>query len=209
MKGAAGKSILVCGSSNTADQMLANAINEALGNYGSTINVDEGLMTKKGVDADVNALIDELNSGRVKAILVNGCNPVYSHPRGEEIKAGIAKAELSVSFALNRDETAAACGYLCPDNHYLESWNDHMPKAGQYSLTQPVIRPLYNTRQMQESLLKWGGNDADFYSYMMSNWEENIHGGFMTEGATFSEFFNTALFNGYVSSNAPERQKSC
>lgn len=202
LKAAAGKSILVCGSSNTADQMVANAINDALGNVGSTINIENGLMTKKGIDSEVNTLIDELKAGSVQAILINGCNPAYSHARADEFKAGLAKAELSVSFGINRDETAEACGYLCPDNHYLESWNDHMPKAGSYSLTQPVIQPLYNTRQFQESLLKWSGNDADFYTYMKTNWEENIHGGFMTEGATFSEFFNTALFNGYVASNS-------
>jgi hypothetical protein len=61
--------------------------------------------------------------------------------------------KLSVSFADRLDETATNAGYLAPDNNYLESWNDALPKAGHYSLTQPTIHPLFDTRQFQESLL--------------------------------------------------------
>ncbi len=61
------------------------------------------------------------------------------------------------------DETGALCQYAAPDSHWLESWNDYEPKRGFLSLAQPVITPLFSTRQGQESLLRWAGNNTTYY----------------------------------------------
>ena len=84
-----------------------------------------------------------------------GTNPVFNH--NKEWSAAIAKAKLSISFASTKDETAAVCQYVAPDNHFLESWSDSEPIKGCIHFTQPTIAPVFNTRQAQESLLNWAG----------------------------------------------------
>jgi MoCo/4Fe-4S cofactor protein with predicted Tat translocation signal len=192
---ARGKGIVVSGSNDPAIQTVVNAINNMLGNYGSTIDIAKPLYVKGGVDAEMDALVADMNSGKVGALLIHGVNPSYSYAGAEQFNAGLAKVGLTVSFADRLDETAANVTYLAPDNHYLESWNDAEPRKGSYSLTQPTIQPLFDTRQFQESLLTWAGNDSDFYSYMQTVWSD-IHSSSSNAGLLFSDFFNTALFNG-------------
>ena len=66
---------------------------------------------------------------------------------------------LKVSLSEYADETAVCCQYVCPNHNYLESWNDFEAINGHVSLQQPTIRPLYNTRQAQESFLVWSGQN--------------------------------------------------
>ncbi|MDP6909033.1 MAG: 4Fe-4S dicluster domain-containing protein, partial [Flavobacteriales bacterium] len=144
-----------------------------------------------------------MNEGNVDALLILCVNPSYSYSKAADFDSGLGKVGLTVSFSGKADETAGNTTYLCPDNHYLESWNDAMPRTGYYGLTQPTIETLFDTRQFQESLLKWSGNDSDFYSYIKSNWAD-IHAESADVGLIFSNFFNTALFNGVFESNAAE-----
>ena len=61
--------------------------------------------------------------------------------------------------------------------HYLESWGDVEIKKGHYSLIQPTIQPLFNTRQLEDSLLTWMGSESTYYDYMKNNWQANLLGG--------------------------------
>jgi len=169
-----GKSVVVCGINNTAIQNLVNGINSLLGNYGTTIDLDNHCNLRKGNDAEVAALIDEMSKGEVAALFIYGCNPVYTLPNGAKFGEALKKVSLSVTFAPRMGETASLCQYICPDHHPLESWNDAEPKAGAYSLTQPTIAPLFSTRQFAESLLVWSGNATSYRDFLMKNWSENI-----------------------------------
>jgi molybdopterin-containing oxidoreductase family iron-sulfur binding subunit len=170
-----GNSLIISGSNDTNTQVLVNAINNLLGNYGTTILLDNTLNTHQGIDADFENLISELKNKTVAGVLCWGANPVYNHPKGQELKELISGAELSVSFSDRIDETTAACHWVCPEPHYLESWNDAEPKTGIYSLTQPCISKLFDSRQMQESLMLWAGFEApNYYEFIKSNWKENF-----------------------------------
>jgi anaerobic selenocysteine-containing dehydrogenase len=81
-------------------------------------------------------------------------NPVYDWPGGH-FEDLMKQVGLSVGHGLYRDETLSVCEIALPSSHNLESWNDAMAHAGVESLCQPVIRPLYESRQEAESLLKW------------------------------------------------------
>jgi len=197
---AKGKGIVVSNSNDAGVQAVVNAINNLLGNYGTTLNMANPLYIKGGVDAEMNQLVADMKGGKVGALLIHGVNPSYSYGNAADFNAGLAKVGLTVSFGDRLDETAAAgVTYLAPDNHYLESWNDSEAQAGSYSLTQPTIQPLFDTRQFQESLLKWSGNDSDYYSYIKANWA-GIHTSSPDAGLLFNDFFNTALFNGVFES---------
>ena len=51
-----------------------------------------------------------------------------------------------------RDETAAVAHLLLPTHHPLESWRDSAPRAGIYGLGQPVMQPVYPSRQLHDIL---------------------------------------------------------
>jgi hypothetical protein len=50
--------------------------------------------------------------------------------------------------------------------HYLEAWNDLSLVKGTYSLTQPTIRPLFNTKQFQDVLMSLNRLQVLFYDYI-------------------------------------------
>lgn len=195
LKATAGESIVVCGSNDKNVQILVNAINNLLGNYGKTIDLVRHSNTKGGNDAELLKLIKEMNAGEVDALFIYGVDPVFT--LGDEFKSALAKVKLSVSFASKMDETAALCKFVCPDNHALESWNDAKPVPGHYSLAQPTISKLFNTRQAQESFLTWKGNSTSYYDYLKAYWEKNIFNQ-QTSQLFFTDFWNKALHDGVV-----------
>ena len=115
---------------------------------------------RQGDDARMAALVNDMNNGTVGAVIFYNANPVFNHPLGAKVKSGIAKVPLTISLNDRLDETGSLCQYAAPDSHWLESWNDFEPKRGYLSLAQPAITPLFATRQAQESLLHWAGNNT-------------------------------------------------
>jgi len=197
---ARGKSVVLAGSNDEGVQVLVNSINSMLGNYGSTIDLAGHTYFKQGDDAAVAKLVADMNAGGVGALLIHGVNPAYSLPNAAAFKSGVAKVGLAVSFSSHADETASLCGWVCPDHHYLESWNDFMPKPGSYALSQPTIRPLFKTRQWQESLLAWSGSSSSYYDFIRSTWQTAM----ATNAAAmpFEDSWNTSVHNGVYTANS-------
>src|SRR5690606_10968950 len=82
----------------------------------------------------------------------------------------------------------------------LESWGDVEIKKGHYALTQPTIRPLFNTRQFQEALLKWNGNGSSYHDYIKETWESSILG-----GGSFNQALHDGIFvSGGIAAKANE-----
>ncbi|TAE45095.1 MAG: 4Fe-4S dicluster domain-containing protein [Cytophagales bacterium] len=194
---AKGESLVVSGSNDTNAQILVAAINNELGNYSATIDITTPLNTYQGNEKQVNDLIDDIKSGGVDAIIFYGVNPVYDHPRGEELKAALSKVGLKISFASQPDETTDLCDFVCPDNHYLESWGDAEPRKGHYSLTQPTITPIFSTRQAQESLLIWSGSDKPYYDYLRTFLSKDLFKK-QTKYKGFDNFFTGILHDGVL-----------
>ena len=172
---AKGKALVVCGSNDVSTQILVNAINSLLGSYGSTIDLTNPSNQFAGNDAEFVEFINEMKRGEVDAVFFLNSNPAYSAVNTKEFTDALAKVKLRVSFADRQDETAALCQVNAPANHYLESWGDSNPVSGYYTLVQPTINPVYNTRMAEESLLTW--SDAavkEYYQYVRSNWEKTV-----------------------------------
>ena len=158
LKSSGKDSLVVSGSSDKNVQIIVNAINEKLGAYSSTINLNNPVNAFNGNDKEVSALVQEVIGGKgIDALLIFGVNPVYSLPNGEEFGEGLSNVGLTVSFSGYEDETSSRCQYICPDHHYLEGWNDYNPKKNHYALAQPVIRPLFDTQSVSETLAVWAG----------------------------------------------------
>ncbi|MEO6541955.1 MAG: TAT-variant-translocated molybdopterin oxidoreductase, partial [Ferruginibacter sp.] len=149
-----GEGLVVCGSNDVNVQLIVNAINEQIGANGKTINWGITSNYRSGIDSDMVTLVDEMNTGKVGAVLIYGANPAYSYFDSQKFITGLSKV-VSVSFNGTMDETTEQCKYILPSHHWLESWGDAEPKTGYISLLQPTINPLFKTRAFQTSLIKW------------------------------------------------------
>ncbi|MCC7176244.1 MAG: 4Fe-4S dicluster domain-containing protein [Bryobacterales bacterium] len=190
---AKGRSLVVCGSQDTALQMIANTINHALGNYGQTLDIVHPSRQRLGNDRELELLLRELEAGKVRVLLVAGANPVFELPGGEAVK----RAEVVVSFSERPDETAEASHYVCPAPHALESWGDAEPAAGLVTIRQPAVRPLGGARPFVETLAAWTGRPQAAYELVRTTWREEIHPRQRGQ-ADFETFWEQALQRGYA-----------
>ena len=171
-----GKALVVSGSNNVNVQIVVNAINEAIGATGTTVDWASPMMTRQGIDSEMNALVADLNDGKVGALLVYGVNPAYDYFDAEKFKAGLKKTKVSVSFNDRLDETTELVKFALPAPHFLESWGDAEAKPGFYSFLQPTIAPLFKTRPFEDNLLKWSGNATTYEAFFKQYWTGKLGG---------------------------------
>lgn len=206
---ARGKSLVVCGLNDTDVQVLVNGINKMLDNYGKSVDVENFMNTRQGDDKQIIELTADINAGKVGAIIFYNTNPVYTAPAKLGLGSALSKVPVKISFALTMDETAQICDYVCPDNHWLESWGDANPKRGHYSLQQPTIRPIFaqpryeGTRQAQDTLLTWAGVKSDYLTYLQAYWQNRV---FPMQGkyGDFYSFWSNTLHDGVLRINFPK-----
>ncbi len=184
--------VVLCGIDDVNAQLMALAINEALGS--ELTNLSNPRMIRQGDANKVSSLIKDMNSGHVGALLMCGVNPAYTLPNSDDFTTGLEKVNTVVDFALTMDETAKLSTYVGALPHYLESWGDVRLTYQDYSLVQPTIKPIFNTRNFQECLLDWTGNSKSYYDYIKSNfvesnegvsWNATLHDGFYQSSDKF------------------------
>ncbi len=197
--------VVLCGSQNVADQALVNHLNHLLDAYGNTIDLDRPSQQRQCDDKAAALLVDELRGGKVAALFVVGVDLVHDLPAGEQLREAIAKTPLSVTLADRMDDSAAAAKFVCPDQHPLESWGDAQPATGLYSLRQPTIRPLTNTRSAIESFAAWSGAAGTALSLVRTFWKDHVFAQQDRE-PDFTRFWNRAVHDGFVQTSAPAEQ---
>jgi anaerobic selenocysteine-containing dehydrogenase len=95
----------------------------------------------------------------IDLLFVREANPVFEIPTARLLKQGLSAADrMIVAFATELDETANFADLLLPEPTYLERW-DLLSGApvfpvGHVSLQQPVIAPLFLSRQSEETLAR-------------------------------------------------------
>ncbi len=196
-----GNALVVSGSNDPQVQMVVNAINEKIGAYGKTIDLDAPLHIRQGDEKAFKALVDEMKDGSVDVLIMSGVNPVYSAASSLKFKEALAKVKTSVSIADKWNETSEVCNVIAPNHHYLESWNDFNPMGNTVVLQQPAINAIWDTRQMPESLLRWSGDNTSYYDYLKANWETSILPA--SEEMLSSTLWNKAVHDGFYTMSAP------
>ena len=186
LKKAGSTGIVITGIQDKNAQLVANAINEYL--QSEVFNTSNPRYIKMGNDTEVKNLISEMSAGNVGALLVYNANPSYSLPNAKSFDEALKKVKLTVTFGMSADETALQTQFVATTPHYLESWGDVHFHKGHYGLMQPTIKPLFNTRQFEESLLKWSKIDSTYYQYIRDNWTATILNG---------QSWNQALHDGF------------
>ncbi len=148
-------------------------------------------------------LVNKLYNKKVSIVIHLDCNPAFHLSPDYGYDKALKNAELTITFTKEKTETSDISNYVLAINHDFESWGDFSTRKGIYSLQQPVISPLYDTRQKEAVLLDWlSGKPNEFkediyHKYIMTNWENNIHSMFKTK-TEFKPFWYAALHDGVV-----------
>lgn len=206
LRSAGSRGVLVSGLDDVNAQMLVLAINNAL--QSQAFNPAGARLIRKGDAKAVAQLVNDMKAGTVHTLIMSGVNPVYTLPNSTDFAEGLKKVKLSVAFTMKEDETASLTTIAAAAPHYLESWGDVSIAKGYYSITQPTIRPLFKTRQLQDALLVWTGSSQDFYDYLKANatanfagksWNQMVHDGVYVSTTAPSATANGADFSGAAS----------
>ena len=190
------KAVVITGLPSVEAQRIALAINQKLGSV--VIDTQHTTTIRQGSANQLTQLVDDLNSGAVQGIITAGVNPVYTLANGEQFAAGLNKAKFSLSFSMKNDETASKAQWVAATPHYLESWGDVEFKTNHFGLTQPTIRPLFDTKQFQDVLLTWLDKETSYRDELRFYWEQNILKG---------KSWNKTLHDGFYLGNSSSKQK--
>jgi molybdopterin-containing oxidoreductase family iron-sulfur binding subunit len=153
------------------------------------MDVNRPIMKFSGSSTEVQKVIDGVKNGTIKGLITAGVNPLYAFP-DTDFAAAYKNLEFTLAFAMRADETASNAKMVAATPHYLEAWGDAELKKGHYSLVQPTIRPLFDTRQFQDCLLAWtGSSSSSYHDYLKAYWEGNVLG-----GASWSKALHDGVF---------------
>jgi molybdopterin-containing oxidoreductase family iron-sulfur binding subunit len=194
---ARGRSLVVCGLSDTRAQVLCNIVNHLLGNYGRTLDIAAPSYQKKGDDRALAAFMDELAAGKVAALFLCGINPVADLPGGENLPELLKRIPLVVSLAPRLDETSSLAHFICPDCDPLETWGDAEPVAGLAAISQPAINPLGKSRSALESFARWSGIGASAQELVRSFWRGSVYPR-QERTETFEAFWKKSVETGFA-----------
>ncbi|MFE3846442.1 TAT-variant-translocated molybdopterin oxidoreductase [Flavobacterium sp. LB3P45] len=192
LKAAGSKGVLVSGIQDKNAQLLVLAINQVLTSEAFTISGTRQI--RKGSNEKVAQLIKEMKAGSVHTLIMSGVNPVYTLADSKTFVEALKKVKTSVAFSLKEDETALLSTIAAPAPHYLESWGDLSLTKGSYSITQPTIRPLFNTKQFQEVLLSLNGVAGSYYDFVKANASTIVL------GSTWNKVLHDGVYVGVASS---------
>jgi menaquinone reductase, molybdopterin-binding-like subunit len=210
----------VAGHTNSLATLVAiNALNYLVGSVGEPGGLifspeppiaGEPLRQPASLEA-INDLAADMLGGAVTVALIYDANPLYTLPLALDFSAALQTVPFIASFSSFLDETAAQADLILPDHTYLESWGDHVPQPGApvatVGLLQPVVTPVFNTRQFGDTLLAAaqhaGGPLAaalpweSVYDLLRESWGEvhQLGRGSVVE-EDFEQFWNRALSQG-------------
>ncbi|MFP4844191.1 TAT-variant-translocated molybdopterin oxidoreductase [Winogradskyella sp. PE311] len=184
---AGSNAVVVSGIQDVNAQTTVLELNEHL--RSKAFDPNTTIHTREGNNNAVMQFISDMNSGKVGAVIMNGVNPMYTLPNASEFSEGLAKVDLSIAFSMKQDETSVNCDYIAAAPHNLESWGDFELKTGHYSMMQPTIRPLFDTKQFQEVLMGWTGKSGSYRDFLKSYWTSNI-----LNGASFNKAVQDGVY---------------
>jgi len=158
LRAARGQSVIIAGAQQPAVvHAIANALNAILGNIGTTVRFIEPLLPTESPEHALATLAAAIDAGAVDKLVILGGNPSGTAPADLRFGERIRSVRSSAYLGLHHNETALDCKWVLPALHYLESWGDARAYDGTASFVQPLIRPLYDGRSVDEVLAVCGG----------------------------------------------------
>jgi MoCo/4Fe-4S cofactor protein with predicted Tat translocation signal len=192
-----GSSLIVAGDHQPpVVHALAHAINQKLGNVGSTVlytdPVDANTVNR---NESLHLLVEDIRAGKVDLLLILGGNPAYDAPAELEFASALKSNAVNLKLFLgsHRNETAELCQWHVPEAHYLESWSDARAYDGTVSIVQPLIEPLYGGKTAHEIITILAGQSGITGHDLIQGYWQKQHA-----GADFDAFWRKSLHDGWV-----------
>lgn len=215
---AKGKSLVLTGGLNTQHEqalqlhLAVQYLNNVLGNDGKTVKYRNTRTGNWGEVDTLSQLAKDIESGKIETLIVNDVNFVYQLSSDHPLQSAVRGLKNVVYVGDRIDETGQVAHYVIPVDHPLETWNDHEPLDGLYLIQQPTIRPLYDSRSFEQSMIQWmtldgatpryAGDESLWFEYVQNYWKSNIIRG------SFDNSWNEVLQNGYFDSSASARDNN-
>lgn len=200
-----GKGIVYAGKALSEETHIAvNLLNEVLGNNAlyDTKNIHVELVPYSS-NEELMKLTNSMKNGNVGVVIHLDSNPVFELSPDFGYAEALKKVNTKITLTELPNESGHISNFVLPINHNFESWGDAKTRTGFYSLQQPVIAPIFNSRQKEGIILNWlnGGNYSEtaYHEYLKSNWQ-NIYFS-LNSLLDFPQFWNTALHDGVAVSN--------
>ena len=99
---------------------------------------------------DMRSLVAQMNSGRVKVLMVRGADPVHGLPDRVGFARALRNVPFIFSFSGHMDDTTAMADLVLPEHNYLEDWGSEISDPGSghqiVGFQQPVVRPFFEPR---------------------------------------------------------------
>ena len=198
LKKSGGRAVVIAGpQSSAACHAAAHALNASLGAVGKTVIYSTPLApipTEQG--GDLKSLVDDMNAGKVKWLVMMGVNPLYDAPVDYDFIAGFNMVPNTVHLGLHVDETGFNSIWHINQAHYLESWTDARAADGTISIVQPMIDPLYGGKSAHDVLQTLLDPSRSAHDAVMANAKTYIQGG------DFAKAWTKALHDGWVENTA-------
>ena len=179
---AAGSGALVMNGLNSASaEKLAAKTNELLAS--AALNTSKLDFTATGSDSDFAALLEDIKSGAVTSVITFDTNVLHF----SAAMASLADKVSLISIADRSDETASKAVVALPMSHYLEAWSDATPVSGVYTVGQPTISPLFDSKSAVEILNTLAGGSESAVDLIKASasaqecsksWNALLHDGF-------------------------------
>ena len=183
-----GKSIIIAGEKQPPQvHALVHALNQKLGNNGSTITFTNLPDPERAPTLEaIKELAAALQGGSIEKLIILGGNPVQDAPG--ELKLGelIAKAD-ALHVTSFKNETSNVCSYVSNAAHPLASWKDGFSYDGSVLVGQPLINPLFGGKSEIETLATLLGMEVTDGQAIVQEtlqlkgaaWKQAVHDGFV------------------------------
>jgi len=192
-----GRSLVLTGPQTPAAvQVLAHAINSALGNLGATLIA---MQSAAPATATISDLAKAIAAGTIQTLFILGGNPAYSAPADLGFAALLAKVPAVVRLGLFEDETSKLSRWHIPAAHFLESWGDARSFEGTLTAIQPMILPLWGGLSELDILSKLlGGGPVDGPELVRATFEKLAPPDLLAEVGTMDLLWNSFLRVGFL-----------
>lgn len=186
-----GACVVVAGSHlPAAVHAVAHALNQALGNVGSTV---EYVTVPATPAAPIGDLATAIRDGRVRTLVILGGNPAYNAPADLDLPALLKSVPDVVRYGYYVDETSELASAHVAATHFLEAWGDARTADGTVVAIQPQILPLFGGLTDLEVLARIAGETTTDPYTLVHDTIVALAGG---NQAAFPKFLHDGLLEG-------------
>jgi MoCo/4Fe-4S cofactor protein with predicted Tat translocation signal len=175
---------------------LVHAINEKLAARGATLELIEPVAHASMDQSSLSELVADMHAGKVTALLIIDCNPLYAAPAMLGFAHALKKVEFSLALTPALNETSNATRWAVPMAHPWETWSDARAYDGTASILQPQALPLYHGMSPHTLVgLLSDPNPPPPLAVVQATWKSRLAG-------DFAQGWHDALADGVVPGTA-------